>query len=381
MCYAREIVEELNQNHQIAVFGAGVVALGVVAGLREKPYQLNIECCLVSDLRENPDSIAGVPVMNLSEAKQRLSRDAVIIVTVVREKFESVRKLLNQSGYFHIIQITYEGDLWSLLRGNIYRESCLQQKKPYLMIEEELQVAPIFKGESEETSEKTMAVYTAKCHVDRNLKEDISRFSWEIPIQVGAALTDRNICEIRDNTGDHISEKNRQYCELTALYWIWKNDDSDYVGLGHYRRHFELTEEQLRQLAVSDIDVVLTIPIFDYPDVEAVYRRDHVGRDWDVMIEAVKKLSPEYLETLEEMQRGQFYYAYNMFIMRREVLENYCAWLFPILFDCEKHCGGERSAYQNRYIGFLAEHLMSLYFMHHEKEYKIVHARKHFIEE
>lgn len=142
-----------------------------------------------------------------------------------------------------------------------------------------------------------------------------------------------------------------------------------------------MTEEQLRQLAVSDIDVVLTIPIFDYPDVEAVYRRDHVGRDWDVMIEAVKKLSPEYLETLEEMQRGQFYYAYNMFIMRREVLENYCAWLFPILFDCEKHCGGERSAYQNRYIGFLAEHLMSLYFMHHEKEYKIVHARKHFIEE
>lgn len=68
-----------------------------------------------------------------------------------------------------------------------------------------------------------------------------------------------------------------------------------------------------------------------------------------------------------------------MFIMKREILDRYCTWLFPILFYCEERCGRERNGYQGRYIGFLAEHLMSVFFLYHEKEYKIVHARKHFI--
>lgn len=167
---------------------------------------------------------------------------------------------------------------------------------------------------------------------------------------------------------------------MTALYWIWKNDCSDYVGLGHYRRHFELDEETLNKLMYSDIDVVLTIPIFDFPSVGEVYARDHIRNDWLVMMEAIRELCAEYMDVAYELQNGKFYYAYNMFIMRRKILEKYCTWLFPILYYCEEHCKGERDAYQKRYIGFLAEHLMSIYFLYHEKDYKIVHADKHFIE-
>lgn len=377
MYYAKDTVETLKQSHQLVIFGAGVTALGVVACLREKPYKLPIECCLVSDRKVNPAFVAGIPVIDFDMAEGMLRKDATIVVAAIKENLDPIRKSLQERGYFQIIEITYEGDLWSSLRGNLYRERCLAHQKPYLTLEEELELV----SEAEDADGRTITVYTAKCHVDRRLLEDVSRYSWETDIQVGAALTDVRICEVCDNTGENISDKNRQYCELTALYWIWKNDYSDYVGLGHYRRHFEITEEQLCKLAVSDIDVVLSIPIFDYPDVETVYRRDHVGRDWDVMCEAVRELAPGYVETLEKMQHGQFYYAYNMFIMRREILEDYCAWLFPILFYCEERCGGERSTYQNRYVGFLAEHLLSLYFMHHEKEYKIVHAEKHFIEE
>ena len=57
----------------------------------------------------------------------------------------------------------------------------------------------------------------AKCHVDRPLPEEEVGEIWETPIQVGAALTDQCIAEVCDNTGDHISEKNKEYCELTAL--------------------------------------------------------------------------------------------------------------------------------------------------------------------
>ena len=57
------------------------------------------------------------------------------------------------------------------------------------------------------------------------------------PIHVGAALSDRKMDIITDAEGDSISIKNREYCELTAIYWAWKNDkSSEWVGLMHYRR-------------------------------------------------------------------------------------------------------------------------------------------------
>lgn len=52
-----------------------------------------------------------------------------------------------------------------------------------------------------------------------------------LPIHVGAAIHPDVLTEIQqDNTGDNISELNPYYCELTALYWLWKNNDSDYKG-------------------------------------------------------------------------------------------------------------------------------------------------------
>ena len=372
--YANDIIEEMKNSRQLVVFGAGDIAYLVINCLQKEYYQLPVEYCMVSDKKGNPAQVNGVPVIDCTEAERLVSRDAMILVAVIEKHLDSIMKELPRHGYCNIVPLTFENDLWSLLRGNYYRSYRQSRNRPYLTLEEELKDKKPF-GQAYNVS-----IYTARCHADREVKEDTERFSWEIPIQAGAALASRRICDICDNAGgDHISDKNHQYCELTALYWIWKNDRSDYVGLGHYRRHFELDEEQLNQLSCSDIDVVLTIPIMDIPSVEAVYRRDHVGADWDVMLEAVRKLPPDYMDAVREMQSGQFYYAYNMFIMRREILENYCSWLFPILFYCERHCEEKKDHYQNRYIGFLAEHLMSAYFLHHENDYKIVHARKHFI--
>ena len=69
-----------------------------------------------------------------------------------------------------------------------------------------------------------------------------------------------------------------------------------------------------------------------------------------------------------------------MFIMKRGCLDAYCGWLFPILEYCEKKIGVKEDTYQNRYVGFLAERLMSVYFMHNKDKYKMIFAHKHFIE-
>ena len=58
------------------------------------------------------------------------------------------------------------------------------------------------------------------------------------PIQVGTALNGTKLPGMRhDDEGDNISQKNKTYCELTAQYWAWKNEDADYYGFFHYRRY------------------------------------------------------------------------------------------------------------------------------------------------
>ena len=69
-----------------------------------------------------------------------------------------------------------------------------------------------------------------------------------------------------------------------------------------------------------------------------------------------------------------------MFLSRREILDDYCSWLFPLLRYCESYCEKKEDLYQNRYIGFLAERLLTVYLKQHEGQYQVAHVRKHFVE-
>ena len=72
-----------------------------------------------------------------------------------------------------------------------------------------------------------------------------------MPIQVGAKLNE-DLGYQKDSIGYNISEKNPYYCELTALYWAWKNLETDYLGLVHYRRYFSLKEKKYKEKRDKD---------------------------------------------------------------------------------------------------------------------------------
>ncbi len=378
MYYADEIVKEIRKSKQIVIFGAGIVAYNVVNCLLRYPYQLEIEYCMVSDTRFNPAQVMGIPVIDIKTAETVIRKNAVILIAVTDKNLEMILDLLRHHGFLHTISLAFHSDLWEQIRGNYLRENFLVNHQRYTTLEEELE--KIAFPSSTEPGGAEVHIYAVRSHADKALREDITRFTWEIPIQAGTALTDKRVCRICDNTGEHISYKNQEYCELTALYWIWKNDSAAYTGLCHYRRHFELDEKMLSKIEISDIDVILTIPILNFPHVRAVYDNDHIAADWDIMLEAIEKLAPDYRSAADMVQHGQHYSGYNMFVAKKHILNSYCEWLFPILVYCEQNCREKKDIYQKRYIGFLAERLLSIYFTRHAGDYKIVYARKHFVE-
>lgn len=233
------------------------------------------------------------------------------------------------------------------------------------------------------------------------------------PIQTGRAIADEIFEEmIGDDSGDNISEKNPNYCELTAQYWAWKNYEKlgnpDYIGFMHYRRHFlfdgkiklpqktwlnnssyfqfdHIGQEYLAGFAsdkilqcIRDFDCI-TLKHYDYCNyVYKNLRADYENlsgqniRHFDLMFEIMNEIFPQYSDVAKKIKNGAIKYLCNMFIMKRELFFEYNEFLFPILGKMEKRVN---SAYfteqQSRFLGFLAEIIMTVFVEEKRLENKI----------
>lgn len=210
-----------------------------------------------------------------------------------------------------------------------------------------------------------MATHSTKC---TKLPE------WVIPIQVGSALSNKVFEDTLDNNGDHISYKNKQFCELTALYWIWKNSlNSDYIGLYHYRRYFKIDKNRIIS-SLKEYDVIIPKVKKLRISIKDQYYKEHYKEDWDVMIETLKKMYPDYYLASKKVFNNNKLYCYNMLISSSKIFNEYCEWLFPLLFEVEKQIDiSDRDDYQKRYIGFLAERLFTLYIYY--KKFKVLELK------
>ena len=194
-----------------------------------------------------------------------------------------------------------------------------------------------------------------------------------LPLHVGKAGKDLNLGYQGDDTGDNISEKNGTFCELTGLYWAYQNLSGDYIGLVHYRRYFRggkrgdkwdriLTEDEAETLLRS-ADVLL--PKKRRYWIETCYDQyvhAHPAEGLDLALGIISSMGDNYARAVESFRRRRWTHLFNMFIMKRELFDAYCAWLFPILFSMEERLDlSGWSQNDRRVFGFVAERLLDIW--------------------
>ena len=183
----------------------------------------------------------------------------------------------------------------------------------------------------------------------------------------------------QDKDGENISHLNSSFCELTALYWIWKNSNEKVVGLVHYRRYFKTAsggnkplDEGAVHRILNENDIIIAKKRNYYiMSVYTHYIKSHHSKDLEILREILGGEHPDYISSYDRIMQGKVLALYNMFITRKEILNEFCEWLFPILFKLNERIDStEYDPYQKRVIGFLAERLFNIWLEKNNK-YKV----------
>lgn len=235
-----------------------------------------------------------------------------------------------------------------------------------------------------------------------------------IPVRCGAVYDEREgVTMLGDDTGDNISERRESFCELTVLYWAWKNIKADYYGLCHYRRYisfanksfipknnhsgflvhptldneavqkFRLNEKSIQELA-TQYDFITT------PSEDVLYSFDgkhhsvyglcqNRRRDFDMegvnsLISIIKDKFPQYSKATDEYFAGHYAKYYNCFLIQEKLFHEMCTFIFGVLFELEKKLDTQHyNKWQTRMPGFMGENLVGIYYLHlaNQKQFKL----------
>ena len=183
-----------------------------------------------------------------------------------------------------------------------------------------------------------------------------------LPLQVGSAgelpIGDWQ----RDDAGENISAKNANWCELTGLYWAWKNLKADAVGLVHYRRHFKANPERIAAL-LERHDIILPRKRNYFIETNySQYAHAHHAVDLDLTRTILAERHPDSLVAFDRVMKRTGGHRFNMLVMKRATLDAYCTWLFDILFELEKRLDiSSYSTNDARVFGFVAERLLDVW--------------------
>ena len=209
------------------------------------------------------------------------------------------------------------------------------------------------------------------------------------PIQTGRAIADEIFDEmIGDDTGEHISNKNSNFCEMSAIYWAWKNYEQlgnpEYIGFMHYRRHllfnpdvkfnndvikYKKIDDDYLNNALSEREISQLLDRYDVlagqyytadQSIEKHYAQHHPRKDFLITEEIIKTEHPDYYNTFLKCKKSKSGYFLNMFVMPKQMFFEYCEFIFSVLFECMNQFDMEgRNEYQRRL--FISERLTNVF--------------------
>lgn len=229
---------------------------------------------------------------------------------------------------------------------------------------------------------------TAKIIVAAHKKYQMPEDQIYLPLHVGAEGKE-DIGYQKDNSGENISTMNPYYCELTGLYWAWKNLQADYIGLVHYRRYFTLSKKHPKSenekfkkvLSTAQVEKLLQESDVILPKkrnyyIESIYshyKHTMYIEPLDLTGEIIKEKYPDYYKEFANLKHTTKMHAFNMFIMKKELLDNYCTWLFDILSELEKKVDYKQyDSFHARFFGRISERLLDVWIRTNDIKYKEV---------
>ena len=377
------------------IFGAKATAAGLYKALSVLEPETVIRAFLVSKPEENVPEIWGCPVRGLDAVADELSEDeksvTPVYVAVPELVHDSVREVLESYGFRNLILLDsrMEADLMGRYCEAVGRFRSVHSLKTMpesrgddvgkigLEVPKITVYAASFYKDKPLTNPPVFPDYVKKlylgCEGAVQAGIDISQLAGEGQDGTGAS----GGIFFCDNTGDNISGKNPNRCEMTAHYWVWKNrldTDDEYVGICHYRRMLDLSEEDLRKIQANDVDVVLPYPMLHYPSARIQHTWYVPEKDWELMRRVVAELYPAYGERFEEIFDAPEFYNYNMLLAKKSVFAEYCDWLYPILDRIEELSEPRGCDRHDRYTAYMSESLETLYFMANLNRLKIYHT-------
>lgn len=421
------ILEKALEADKMIIYGAHLVALECVRWLIQKGKKDQILGFAVTDIRENPDELEGFSVRKIDEYMGQCSEPLVIIAAPKRHH-NDMEKYGRELGFQRFLKIDLE--MMSRIKGKkLISEQQNYPQRTFTLEENENDPGwlNMFQGESgsenhwkfptlfyleeEKVFKEALKCdfqkeYGKLCGYNRSLRTFSAEYQqttniteikkvaniymafsqwdteqtgarqyepWISPIQVGSSISRGSKGELRDNTGDHISQENGRFAELTGAYWIWKNGTgSKYKGLCHYRRHFVISKEEILSFDNNGIDVILTIPRYVPGGIKNMFLAETPVKDkvYKGMLQAISEQAPEDRDEFEAYMDSCFYYPNNMVLARSEIYDSYCGWMFPILFrmgEIDLETGYEH--WKDRHIAYAAELLTSYYFVKNNGNY------------
>ncbi len=195
-------------------------------------------------------------------------------------------------------------------------------------------------------------------------------------IQVGADIhPDMDLGYIKDNKGKSISSRNASWSEWTAIYWGWKNiKHVEYVGVCHYRRYFDadINEQTIEKLlSGKDMLVCDYYKSTQYDIVSKGLTTALSQEDYWLFIDTVLSIHPDAKEALlKYMYDFNTFIPYSMFVAKKQLYDEYCDFIFPVLFELEKRVKGHGYSRQRRIIGYYGEWSLGLFILYRKLRIK-----------